>query len=141
MNLFAVILVSFLTGVLASLGLGGGFILVIYLTMFAGMGQLQAQGINLVFFIPIAALALVLHTKNKLVSWKDVLPCVITGLAGTVLGTLLANWVSPHFLSKSFAVFVLVIGAKELIASFPARPEKDSGNKDETKAHRKKISR
>lgn len=48
-------IVAFLTGITASMGLGGGFILVIYLTIFAQMPQLAAQGVNLIFFLPIAA--------------------------------------------------------------------------------------
>lgn len=47
-------LVSALTGITASMGLGGGFILVIYLTVFKKMAQLEAQGVNLLFFLPIA---------------------------------------------------------------------------------------
>ena len=36
-------IVSLLSGLTASLGLGGGFILVIYLTAFVNMSQIQAQ--------------------------------------------------------------------------------------------------
>lgn len=61
---------AFLTGILASMGLGGGMILILYMTLIAGMEQLTAQGVNLLFFIPIAAAALIIHTKNKLVKWK-----------------------------------------------------------------------
>ena len=56
MNLFLLYSAAFLTGILASLGLGGGMILILYLTIFAGMAQFEAQGINLIFFIPIALL-------------------------------------------------------------------------------------
>lgn len=65
MNLLVTLIVSFLTGVMASLGLGGGMVLILYLTLIAGTGQLEAQGINLFFFLPIAAVSLFFHTKNK----------------------------------------------------------------------------
>ena len=51
---------AFLTGIFASMGLGGGMVLIVYLTVFAGFSQIAAQGINLVFFIPIAIISLVL---------------------------------------------------------------------------------
>ena len=70
MNWITIAAVSFATGIFASLGLGGGMILIIYLTLFAGVPQLQAQGLNLVFFIPIAAVSLYFHTKHKMVEWK-----------------------------------------------------------------------
>ena len=41
---------AFLTGILASMGLGGGMILILYMTLIAGMEQLTAQGVNLLFF-------------------------------------------------------------------------------------------
>ena len=68
---------AFLTGILASMGLGGGMILILYMTLIAGMEQLTAQGVNLLFFIPIAAAALIIHTKNKLVKWKKIVPAII----------------------------------------------------------------
>ena len=62
----AVTAVAFLAGMAAAMGLGGGSFLIIYLTVFAGVSQQAAQGINLVFFIPAAACAVWLHTRNRL---------------------------------------------------------------------------
>lgn len=74
---YTICAVAFLSGIFASMGLGGGMVLIVYLTVFAGFSQLAAQGINLVFFIPIAIISLVLHTKNKLVEWKKAVPAVL----------------------------------------------------------------
>ena len=46
--------IGFLTGIMASMGLGGGFVLVVWLTLFADVQQRTAQGINVLFFLPIA---------------------------------------------------------------------------------------
>ena len=46
------------TGVLSAFGIGGGSLLLIYLTAFAALDQHQAQGINLLYFLPAAAAAL-----------------------------------------------------------------------------------
>lgn len=62
------------------MGLGGGMILILYMTLIAGMEQLTAQGVNLLFFIPIATAALIIHTKNKLVKWKKIVPAIICGV-------------------------------------------------------------
>lgn len=107
-------LVSFFTGTAASLGLGGGFILLVYLTAFAGVGQLEAQGINLIFFIPIALLSLILHKMNKLLCTKAVLPCIIAGVIGSVIGVLCAGFIGSKLLNKLFAVFIIIVGLKEL---------------------------
>ncbi|MFR4023411.1 MAG: hypothetical protein ACLTZI_10730 [[Eubacterium] siraeum] len=47
------ILVGILTGATASMGLGGGFILLVYLSVFTEIPQDIAQGINLLFFSPL----------------------------------------------------------------------------------------
>lgn len=116
MNFFIVLIVSFLTGIFASMGLGGGMVLIIYLTVFAGVNQLSAQGINLVFFIPIAIISLIIHTKNKLIEWKKIAPPIICGTIGVFIGSLLANNLGSDILSKLFAIFLIIIGIRELFA-------------------------
>ena len=64
MSIVFACIAGFISGTAGALGLGGGGILVIYLTVFAGVEQFQAQGINLLFFIPSAAIAVFLHWKK-----------------------------------------------------------------------------
>ncbi len=115
MSIFVIAVVSFLSGFIASLGLGGGMVLIIYLTIFAGMGQLDAQGINLIFFIPIAVISIILHTKSKLIIWKRILPSIITGSIAALLFSFIASMLGSEILSKIFSVFIIIIGIKELI--------------------------
>ena len=105
---------AFLTGIFASMGLGGGMVLIVYLTVFAGFSQLAAQWINLVFFIPIAIISLVLHTKNKLVEWKKAVPAVLWGTAAVIISAWLANRIEQSLLSKAFGIFLILMGLKEL---------------------------
>ncbi|MDR0974329.1 MAG: sulfite exporter TauE/SafE family protein [Ruminococcus sp.] len=106
---------AFVTGILASLGVGGGMLLIIYLTVFAGFDQLSAQGINLLYFLPIALLAVILHTKNKLINWKPLIPAILAGIIGAVIGSIIAKFIDKELLRTVFAVFVLVIGVKEIL--------------------------
>ena len=46
------------TGVLSGFGVGGGTLLLVYLTAFANVPQNLAQGVNLLYFLPAAATAL-----------------------------------------------------------------------------------
>ena len=52
MSYFWAALAGTLSGVIGAMGLGGGGVLIIYLTLFLGMEQGIAQGVNLIFFIP-----------------------------------------------------------------------------------------
>ena len=64
MSWLIALLVGVATGVLSGFGVGGGTLLLLYLTAFAGVEQHLAQGINLVYFLPAAAAALPAHFKN-----------------------------------------------------------------------------
>lgn len=118
MNIVSII-VGFLTGVLASMGLGGGFILVVWLTLFMDIEQKTAQGINLLFFLPIALLSLCIHLKNGLVNKQLVKKLVFGGMAGAVLGTLGTRLLDNSGLRMLFAVFLLSFGLRELFSRRP----------------------
>ena len=84
------ILAGFGSAVLASMGMGGGSILILYLTLIAGVPQREAQGVNLLFFLPIGAAALWLHWQQGRVDKTAVQQFLPTGLLGALLGTGLA---------------------------------------------------
>ncbi len=107
---------AFVTGILASLGLGGGMILILYMTLIAGMSQITSQGINLLFFIPIALLALIMHTKSGFVKWKKIIPAIICGIISAAAGSFLAEAMGNNFLTKLFAAFVFITGIRELFS-------------------------
>ena len=110
------------TGVLSAFGIGGGSLLLIYLTAFAGMTQHQAQGINLLYFLPAAAAALPAHKKNGLLEKKVILPAILSGLAAAACTALLANRLDTHLLRKLFGVFLLYIGLRELFRKDKREP-------------------
>ncbi len=121
MNITA-LLAGLFSGIIASMGMGGGAVLLIYLTVFAGISQMTAQGINLIFFIPIAILALIIYTKKKLIDFKAVLPIIITGLLGALPGLMLAKYIGSDALSKIFAVFIILIGLREIFGKYKKKP-------------------
>ena len=64
---WAALLAGLFSGVIGAMGLGGGAVLIIYLALFTDTAQLKAQGINLLFFIPIAAAAVIVYSIKKCV--------------------------------------------------------------------------
>ena len=67
-----------LGGILGGMGMGGGTLLIPLLTIFTNTKQKEAQGINLIVFIPMAVIALIIHFKNKLVLVKRSIFLIIT---------------------------------------------------------------
>lgn len=102
------------TGILSAFGIGGGSLLLIYLTTFAALDQHQAQGINLLYFLPAAAAALPAHHKNGLLAGKTILPAILAGLAGAGLAAWISTGLDTRLLRKLFGLFLLYIGLSEL---------------------------
>jgi uncharacterized membrane protein YfcA len=108
------LLAGTVTGVLSGFGIGGGSLLLIYMTGFAGMPQNLAQGVNLLYFLPTAATALPAHVKNGYIEKAALLPAIAAGLAGTALAAWAATSMDVSLLRKCFGGFLLIIGLREL---------------------------
>lgn len=108
------IIIGLLSGIAASMGFGGGFILIIYLTAFSDVNQITAQGVNLLFFLPIALVSLIIHQKNRLIKWNVLLSLIPGGIAGILLGTFISSNIDVSFLQKLFAGLLIFVGFKEL---------------------------
>ena len=116
MNFILASVVGFASGILASMGMGGGFVLVVYLAIFTNLVQKGAQGINLLFFIPITVLAVYMHIKNKLIDIKTAVVCSLIGIPAVVAGFYLAQSIDNSWLRKGFAVFIIIAGLKDLFS-------------------------
>lgn len=102
------------TGVLSGFGVGGGTLLLIYMTAFAGVDQHLAQGINLLYFLPTAATALPSHIKNGYIDKRTALPAILAGLAGTAAAAWAATALDVGLLRRFFGGYLLYIGLREL---------------------------
>ena len=109
------VLAGAVTGVLSAFGVGGGSLLLIYMTGFAGLAQDLAQGINLVYFLPTAAAALPAHFRNGCVEKKVLLPAICAGLVCSALAAWAATALDVGLLRKCFGGFLIVIGLRELL--------------------------
>lgn len=103
------------TGVLSGFGVGGGTLLLVYLTAVAGVDQHLAQGINLLYFLPAGLLALPAHIKNGYVEKKVLLPCIAAGLTCAALCAWAATGLEADLLRKLFGGFLVLIGLRELL--------------------------
>ncbi len=117
------ILIGTATGILSGFGIGGGTLLILWLTLVGGMNQLQAGGINLLYFLFSASPALFSHIKNQLVEKKALLFCILGGIPACILASFLASQMELGWLKKGFGIMLLFIGCKELFS--PRQTEKN----------------
>ncbi len=102
-------------GLLGGMGMGGGTLLIPLLTIFYSVGQHTAQAINLVGFIPMAIVALIIHIKNKLVRYDNVIIIIVSGIITCVAGCFLAKVMSGNLLKRCFGGFLLGLSVFQFI--------------------------
>ena len=102
-------------GFLAGLGVGGGSLLILWLTLMLGMEHSEARIINLLFFIPTAIIACFFRWKQGTLEFTRILPAVITG----VISAAGFAWIGQHMdvalLKKLFGGLLLFTGLRELL--------------------------
>ena len=109
-----VALVGFCSGIISGMGIGGGTILIPALLFFTDITQQQAQGVNLIYFIPTAITALITHQKKGNLDWKTAKPLAVMGLAGAAAGAFLAVSLESELLRKIFGGFLFLMGLSEI---------------------------
>lgn len=107
-------LIGLATGIISGFGIGGGSLLVLYLTAFAGVAQQEAGGINLLYFIGCAPAALIGHIRQKAVEWKAVLWCVAAGIATAIPTALFTEGMDTDLLHRLFGAVLIYVGIREL---------------------------
>lgn len=108
------LLAGLFSGILGSMGLGGGGVLIIYLSLFTDTKQLTSQGINLLFFIPIGILSILIYSIKKQIKWKVTIKIAIFGIVGAIIGILLADFLGGSITRKIFAVLLIIMGVSEI---------------------------
>lgn len=108
--------IELLIAVVSGMGLGGGGLLVIYLTLGLGAEQLVAQGANLVFFVCVAAVSTVCSACRGRIVWARVMPISIVGGVFALLGAFLAGAVPAAALRRIFGAVLVVGGGISLIS-------------------------
>lgn len=110
MSFFVPIIAGFLSGLIGSMGFGGGGVLIIYLVLFTNTPQITAQGTNLIFFIPCATLATVIYFTKKEIKIKSIIPIISGGITGSIIASNFLNFFKSEQLSHIFGVFLISIG-------------------------------
>ena len=119
MNYIIYILIGLVSGIVSGMGIGGGTILIPALTIVYGLEQQQAQNVNLIYFIPTAIVALISHFKKGNIEKQPVKKLILFGLAGAVLGSIIAVNMNPDLLRRFFGGFLLLMGTYEFFKKEP----------------------
>lgn len=118
------LIIGTLLGFLSGLGIGGGSLLILWLTMVLGMDQAAARSINLLFFLPAAVIACIMRWRQGVLDIKKVLPAIFAGAAAAAAASVIGHLTDPEVLRKPFGILLLLTALRELFyTNGPRKPK------------------
>lgn len=107
-------LIGLISGIISGMGIGGGTILIPSLVLLNNLPQQEAQGINLVVFLPVSIVALITHYKKGNLELSFAKWIIFGGIIGSIIGSMSAIKIKPDNLKRYFGIFLLLIGVYQL---------------------------
>ncbi len=107
MFFYLYLLLGFLGGIPAGMGMGGGTVTIPLLILVGGAEQKIAQCANLFAFLPMSVFALKTHAENGLLKTQGILWIVIPALALSACGVFLAAALPSGLLRRAFGAFLI----------------------------------
>ena len=114
MSLTVTMILSAALGFLTGLGIGGGSLLILWLTLFLQMPQDMARAINLLFFLPAALISCLFRIKQGKLDLRKIFPGILAGILGAALFTFIGIHLNAELLRKPFGILLLLTGIREL---------------------------
>lgn len=109
-------------GVISAWGVGGGTLLLLVMTLFLGVDQRSAQGINLLFFLPTASSALFCHWRSGYLDTSTLKKAIPFAVCAALIGALFATAINIELLRKPFGIYLLASGISLIL---PEKHKKD----------------
>lgn len=109
MKFYLYLLLGFIGGIPAGMGMGGGTLTIPLLTLIGKVGQKVAQSANLFAFLPMSGFALKKHFENGLIEKKGTLSVIIPALLFSMLFSFLAYDLPSELLKKLFGIFLILL--------------------------------
>lgn len=108
------LLVGAVLGFLAGLGIGGGSLLILWLSAVLSFEQNEARIINLLFFLPSAIISTFFRSKKGEISLKKLYPAIVAGCLSAAVSALFGTRISTVTLKKLFGILLIFTGIREI---------------------------
>jgi len=109
------LLVGAILGYLAGLGVGGGSLLILWLTLVLGFPNQIGRLINLMFFITAAGAVSIFRWRQGTLQLKKILPAIIAGSIAAGIFSWIGLRLDAGLLRKLFGILLLFTGVRELL--------------------------
>ena len=108
------LLIATILGFLAGMGVGGGSLLLLWLTQVVNMPHPQARILNLLFYLPSAIIASVLRIKRTKLPLNIILPGLVSGCVCAAVFTIISVTWNTDSLKKVLGWLLIAVGLREI---------------------------
>ena len=108
-----------ISGVLSGWGVGGGTLLLIFMTAFQNIPAHEARVINLLYFLPTASGSLFGHLKNGFIEKKAFIFTAASGVCSAFIVSGLSGNINTDLMRRLFGIFLIILGLRELFRKTP----------------------
>ena len=109
-----IMLTGTVLGFLSGLGIGGGSLLILWLTLISGKDPATARVLNLLFFLPSAGIACGIRLRKGTLKIRPILPAIIAGCIFAAVGSWIGKRMDPQWLRKIFGIILIITAIREL---------------------------
>lgn len=106
--------VATVLGFLAGMGVGGGSLLMLWLTSVVNMEYADARTVNLLFFLPTAFIATLFHRKQGTVEIRKIFPGILWACIAAAIFSIIGRQMDTTILKKLFGGILILTGLREL---------------------------
>lgn len=108
------VIVGIVLGFLSGLGIGGGSLLILWLTLVQNFSPTAARSVNLLFFIPSALIAGYFRWRQGAIPFRQILPAMVSGCLSAVAFSFLGANIHTKMLKKLFGGLLIATGLREI---------------------------
>ena len=120
---------AFLIGALTGTGVGGGGLLVLYLTLLRGVEQIRAQRLNLILFIAVSAAAVPYHLARRRVDAEVLAVLTAFAIPGPFAGAAIRAAAPSETVRTVFGIAMLITGVYVLFGKSGSRVRSERGSR------------
>lgn len=124
MSFYLYLILGFLGGIPAGMGMGGGTVTIPLLTLVGGVEQKIAQCANLFAFLPMSVGALKTHADNKLLQTQGISWVILPAVLLSAIGAFVASELSSVLLKRGFGAFLIGLA---FVGFYRAKKQKEKG--------------
>lgn len=109
-----ILAVGTLLGFLSGIGIGGGSLLILWLTAVQNLSPEAARSINLLFFLPAALISSFFRWRQGNLNLKEIFPAMAAGCVSAALFSWIGTTIHTDVLKRLFGILLIITGIREL---------------------------